>query len=296
MLQFLQLVLVPLVLLPHGAAWGWLLAIPVLLSNSWWAFLHEALHGHLFPDRRFGRAAGRANAVLYGAAFDLLRFGHLLHHAYSRTRRERAEVYRADEGNRLTAATGYYFRLLGGLYVFEMLGTLLLLLPRFLVQRLAARFGSADNVVEELAHRLLAPETLAAARTEALAILLIYGAAFRWYGAHWWMLALALLGRGLLVSVMDNAFHYGTPLDQPRYAPDLAAPAWWGRLLLNFHLHGLHHRQPTVPWHALAGLHSHEGGQFQGRLSSAILSQFRGPIPEHALRGERTPFAGRGMR
>jgi fatty acid desaturase len=138
-------------------------------------------------------------------------------------------------------------------------------------------------VVEELAPRLLAPATLAAVRTDVLAILLVYGMSFYCYGSQWWMLVLALCGRALLISLMDNAFHYGTPLDTPHYAPDLFAPTWWRRLLLNFNLHGLHHRQPGAPWHELPRLHRREAGTFQGNLMSAILSQFRGPIAEHRL-------------
>ena len=40
---------------------------------------------------------------------------------------------------------------------------------------------------------------------------------------HAWMLALSLVGRGL-ISFVDNVFHYGAPLDQPRYARNLALP------------------------------------------------------------------------
>jgi fatty acid desaturase len=144
-------------------------------------------------------------------------------------------------------------------------------------------------VIEELTHRLLAHDTLRAVRTDALAIVLIYGTSFYWYGKYWWMLALALWGRGLLISLMDNAFHYGTPLERTRYAPNLAAPAWWSRLLLNFNLHGVHHLQPAVPWHALPQLHRAESAKFQGNLMLTMLSQFRGPIPEHKLKDEASP-------
>jgi fatty acid desaturase len=290
-LQLIQLVLIPAVLISSEPISGWLLLILLLLSNSWWAFIHEALHGHLFPNKSIGRAVGRVNAVLYGASFDLLRFGHLLHHAYSRTQRERAEAYRADEQSWITAAPGYYFRLLGGLYVFEILGTFAFLLPRSVIRRLATRIANDDNVVGELTHRLLARDMLHAVRTDAIAILVIYGASFYWYGQHWWMLALALWGRSLLISLMDNAFHYGTPLDQPRYAPNLAAPAWCGTLLLNFNLHGLHHQRPAVPWYELAILHRQGQGEYQGLLLPAILAQLRGPIPEQELKG-RTRTTG----
>ena len=99
--QLFQLVLLPVWLLPSGPAWGWLLLLPVLLSNSWWAFIHEAVHGVLFPNKQANRLAGRVNAVLFGAPFDLLRRGHLLHHAASRTKRERSEVYVPERDNRL---------------------------------------------------------------------------------------------------------------------------------------------------------------------------------------------------
>lgn len=282
-LQGLQLALVPGVLLPQDAAWGWLLIVPVLLTNSWWAFIHEALHGHMFPNKATSRRLGRVNAMLFGAPFDLLRAGHLLHHAYSRSARERSEVYAPGRDSRVAVTVGYYFRLLGGLYLVEVLGGVLFLLPRAAIARLGARIAGPDNVVDELLRRLLVPGTLAALRLDVSATLAVYAAAFAWYAEHGWMLALALWARGLLISLVDNAFHYGTPLEDTRFARNLSLPRWAERSILNFNLHGVHHQRAALPWQALPGLHTEQGGRYQETWAGAILAQFRGPIPDSAL-------------
>jgi fatty acid desaturase len=282
-LQANQLFLLPLFLLPFDPRWGWLLLPGVLLTNAWWAFIHEAIHGVMFEDRRTNRLAGRVNAVLYGAPFDLLRWGHLLHHAHSRTERERSEVYVAGRDNRLIATLGYYFRLLGGLYLVELLGGLLVLLPRKMACRVVDRIASPCNVVGELAERLLSAETLRDARLEALAIILVHAAAFALYGEHAWMLVLAVAGRGLLISLVDNAFHYATPLDDIRYARNLELPAALSRLILHFNLHGAHHLRSRVPWQQLPEWHRQSGNGYQGGWFATVFRQLRGPIAAQRL-------------
>lgn len=282
-LHLFALFLLPLGLLPLDPAWGWLLLAPVLLTNTWWSLIHDAIHGGLLLDKGANRALGRVQAVLFGASFDLLRWGHLLHHALSRTRRERAEVYEPGRDNRLWFALDYYFRLLGGLYLFEVLGSLLFLLPRGLIRRLAARLASDRNPVAALVDKLLETETLMATRWDAVAIVLLYGLAFACYGPHAWMLVLTLAGRSLLISVMDNVWHYATPLEDSRYARNLRMPGLSGRLLLNFNLHGAHHLSPALPWWRLSRFHQETAAGFQGNLPLALLDQFRGPIAAHQL-------------
>lgn len=279
----LQLVLLPAWLLPLDPAWGWALLLPVLLSNGWWAFIHEAIHGMGFQDRQANRRLGRFQGILFGASFDLLRWGHLLHHAYNRTERDRSEVYEEGRDNRATFALVYYARLLGGLYLFEVLWTLLLLAPRHLLLGLTARLASPRNPIGPLADKLLAPDVLAAARADALASLALHALAFWLYGPHAWMLVLALAARALLISLMDNVFHYGTRLDDRRHARDLALPGWLSPLILHFNLHGVHHRHPTRAWWALPEVHRAEGGGYQGSLAAATLAQLHGPIPSSRL-------------
>ncbi|MCX8087512.1 MAG: fatty acid desaturase [Rhodocyclaceae bacterium] len=272
----LPTLVVPL-LLPLSPLWGWLLLPLALLTNSWWAFQHEAMHGLLYEDKRINRLVGCLHAIAYGAAFDLLRWGHLLHHAHSRTRRERSEVY---EGERPSAAfvTGYYLRLLGGLYWAEVIGTLLLLLPRKLLMELIKALDRPDNVIGELGERLLEAATLHEARRDALAVLLFHTVVFWLYGEQAWMYGLLLVGRALAISLVDNVFHYGTALDVPRQAMNLALPAPLSRMLLHFNLHGAHHLRPGLAWWQLPAYHrAHELG-FQDRWWPALWRQLRGPI------------------
>lgn len=283
LLQGFQLILLPAVLLPRDAAWGWILLVPVLLTNGWWAFIHEAIHGTLFPGQGMNRLTGRLHGILFGAGFDLLRWGHLLHHAYSRTPRDRTEVHETGRGNTTLFALIYYFRLLGGLYLFEVLWSLLMLAPRRLLTALAGRLAGPDNPIAPLADKVLSPPCLAAARRDALAILALYGLAFHLYGPQAWMLMAALAGRGLFVSLMDNVFHYGTPLNDRRHALDLKTSAWISTLILHFNLHGTHHRHPALAWWELPARHQAEGGHCQGRLAPALVAQLHGPIPASRL-------------
>lgn len=272
----LPILVVPL-LLPISSAWGWLLLPAALLTNSWWAFQHEAMHDSLFADKRANRLVGRLHAIAYGAAFDLLRWGHLLHHAMSRTCSERSEVY---AGERPTPAFvfAYYLRLFGGLYIAEVVGTLLLLLPRPWQQSLVTRLARPDNVIGELHARISEARTLRAARNDALAMVLLHAGVIWLYGEHAWMYALLLTGRALAVSLVDNAFHYGTALDEPRQAMNLVLPAWAGALILHFNLHGAHHLRPGLPWWQLPDFHRAHGLGFQMSWWPALFRQLRGPI------------------
>src|SRR3954469_19983651 len=87
----LQLVVLPLVLLPLDLRWAWLLAPIALSTVPLWSLIHEGIHGILLADRAWNDRLGRALAIGFGRPFTLLKAGHLLHHRYSRTQRERAE-------------------------------------------------------------------------------------------------------------------------------------------------------------------------------------------------------------
>lgn len=286
-LQILQLAILPGWLLDENLAWGWLLLFSTLLTNTWWSLIHEAIHGSLLISRTANRVAGRIQAILYGCPFHVLRWGHLLHHAYSRTERERSEVYRGSGPPPFAVRAAYYFRLLGGLYCLEVLAGFLLLLPRRLVVGTARKLRSEGNVVELLSCKVLDKNTYAQARLDAALILALYGGSFVLYGRHGWMLLLALIGRGFLISLVDNVFHYATPLDQTHYARNLRLPAWISACILHFNLHGIHHLNPSLPWWKLPRQHSPHRDGYQGYWLASLLSQFKGPIPEDRLYGAR---------
>lgn len=282
---------VPL-LLSHSSLWGLALLLPVALTTTNWALIHEGIHSALHPDRRINDRLARALGVLFGGAFQVLRFGHLLHHMFNRTDLDRTEVFDPAHHNRLVFGAGYYLRLNAGLYAAEVVGSIAMLLPRRLLESALAGFFAGDDrdtrKARDFARRqLLAPASLRAIRSDALLLLGLLGASLVLYGEHAWMLGLMLLGRGFMVSVVDNSFHYGTPLDDVRYARNLGLPVVLERLILNFNLHRVHHHQAGLSWAALPAAFAAGGERYDVGFAAAVARQFRGPIPV-----SRLPAAG----
>lgn len=276
-LNLLQLFALPLLLLPRDPAWGWALLPLALLTTTFWSVIHEAVHGNLHHRRSLNDGYGRVLAVLYGSPFALLKAGHLLHHRYSRTR-ERAEVYDPATSSWAKAAPGYYLRLFGGLYLLEVAAVVLAALPAAAVRRLGRAVDGPDTVARPLLERVAQVEMFRQFRIDAAAITVLHGAAFVAYGSHWWTLLAALAGRGVIVSLADNAYHYGTDLDEPLEALNLKLPAPLEVLALNFNLHGIHHRRPGLRWYELRPAFDAERGRYDSGWFRAVARQIRGPI------------------
>lgn len=272
-------------LLPTAGAVALLGALPAVLAIvPHWGLIHEAIHGHLLPDRRSNDRFGRLLAVLFGAPYACLRFGHLSHHALNARAPERPELYDPTTGSRLRAALLYYPRLLGGLYLVEVASGPLSLLARPLLRPLVRRVfygeaADAGGMAERAERVLLEPRTLAGIRLEALAVLALLGGSVLLYGEHWPLLAAVLAGRAFLVSFLDNAPHYGGPLADAGQGYDLAAPAPVRTFVLNANLHGTHHRHPGLPWSALPAAFEADGRGFDGHYLRWPWRQLRGPLP-----------------
>jgi len=249
------LALVPVVARAQPA-WYALVLLPALLSNLHWGLVHEAIHGLLHPDPRRNAALGRALGIAFGAPLAPLRFAHLRHHRYNRTPLSRDDVYDPTRRSAFAAQCAYYAYIAGGLYIAELLLNLVALLPtgaqRALVRRATPAGCEHPGALDTLAeHCLLRPAAQRAFRIDALLTLASWGIVAWWWGAgRGWLLA-ALGVRALAVSLLDNAAHYATPLDQPRYALNLRLPRALSFWLLNFNLHRTHHERPAMPWHAL---------------------------------------------
>lgn len=136
-----------------------------------------------------------------------------------------------------------------------------------------------------LVHALHQPAALREVRCDALAAFAFMVAAFAAYGDAWYLLAGFMGIRALVVSVADNAYHYATALDAPRAAKNLRVPRWAELALLNFTLHGTHHRHPALPWAALRLQWQAEGGRYDDGYMRALLRQFAGPIELTELQG-----------
>jgi len=270
----LQLFLIFLPLTGLSPAWAFL---PALFTNTFWSLIHEAIHGHLFASTKTSMHGGRVLCILYGAPFFILQRGHLLHHAHSRTPRERTEVYEIRRHGRVSIGLRYYGQILGGLYIAEVTtGLLLMLMPASGIRWLARKLESPDSVLGPLLDTQSQPAKALSNRLDAFIILLLFLAAFWLYGEAWPWLAAALMLRAFLISFFDNSYHYATPLDVPQNALNLDSPRWLGLALLNFNRHGTHHLYPALGWRAL-------GKQADSRsarlgLFVALLRQLKGPV------------------
>ena len=272
------------ILARREAAWLWTAMPAVLATPALWALLHESFHGGLFRSPRLDHWAGRLLAILFGAPFRALRFGHLVHHALNGRPGDRWDTYDPARKHRATAVLSYYVRLLFGLYLAEVAASLLALMPRSLVERVVRRaFYEGEPEIGGLGNRavrhLLSPAAVFELRLDgALVLVVLTGSAFA-YGSAWPILA-ALLGlRAFLVSLFDNTFHYGAAMGQARQGYNARVPLGLSALVLHTNFHGVHHGAPDLAWHELPGRFAAQGGSYDRTLLSCLLRQFAGPIP-----------------
>lgn len=277
---------VPLILIPIDPLWAVGAFAATLATPSLWALVHEGIHRNLHPDPIANDRVARGLAILFGSPFRLVRFGHLTHHRLNGSAVERPD----HRPNRIL----YYLYLTGGLYAAEVAACLTGFLPRSLQARLArAAFydghpeapGAADAAVRALTSDRARIEL----RADGAAALLVVAAAVFAYGSAWEWLVAALLGRALLVSLLDNAFHYEGPLGDPHTGHNLAMPDWLARVWLNFNLHRVHHRHPGLPWTELPRAMRADGDRCDVPLPGAVLRQFRGPIGDRSTPARSAP-------
>jgi len=158
------------------------------------------------------------------------------------------------------------------------------LLPRRLLRPLVRRVfyedaAEAGHMADRAERVLLAQATLRRLRLDAVLILLLLAGSLVAYGAAWPLLLVALVGRAFIVSLMDNAPHYGGPLAEPDQGYDLRLPKAFSPLILNTNLHGTHHRHPHLPWTALPQAFRRDGANYTGSYLTAPWRQLRGPMP-----------------
>ena len=291
-----QFFILPLFLLPSSPWWVVTLLPLVALNNPFWSLIHEAIHDMFHPSRRINRAAGRLLAVFFGAPFMVLRLSHLLHHKLNRSPVEGTELYEPEKTSRSRAALGYFWQILGGLYLLELISPWLFFLPRGFLRRMEIKFFSGADLAGHLMKGLTRDEAIREMRTDGMAILALLAASALSYGAQWPWLAGALLARAWLISFLDNVYHYGTPVNDTFYARNLSLPALLSMGLLHFNLHGIHHRNPALPWITLPQAFRQQSLQFDDGYFSSALRQLSGPIPlselpqwpaveDHARRG-----------
>ncbi len=267
---------------------GTILACAALTTPLYWALIHEAIHGNLWPDRHVNYWLGRLLGIVYGAPFVVLRAGHLMHHRRNRGSLDRTEVYDPAQKSWWAHAAVYYPRLLGGLYLAEVASGLLGWLPRQVLRRLIMHQfhgGSATCQQERsvIHSELLGARGLWAWRSDIVLIVQLLGCAFSNYGSAVGLLVFYLLMRALLISLLDNSYHYATPLGESRYALNLQMPWPLSFAMLHFNLHGVHHAHVKAPCHDLPELFRAGRWYYHATFVTQVFKQFRGPIAVGSL-------------
>jgi fatty acid desaturase len=278
----LQVGLAP-VLLHRAGAWGGVLVVlTVLVTPLQWAVIHESLHGLLWPRAHTNDRVGRVLCVVFGVPFHGLRFGHLAHHRFNRCPVDRPEIYDPARESWQHAALRHYVHILGGMYVGSVAAGLAILLPRPFVKGLIrAKLPAGDPDLTQMgrvADEQLAGRFLGSIRLDALCVLAVFGGTLLLYASEWpWALA-AWAGRAGLVSLTDNAYHYGTPLAGRTYALNFGLPRWASGALLHINLHRVHHAHPQLPWRQIRAT-SEEEAHIDAGYVRGVLRQLCGPVP-----------------
>jgi fatty acid desaturase len=288
LLNVFQLFLLPLYLLPLSPWWGLTLVPAAMLNNPFWSLIHEAIHDMLIPSSRVNQVLGRLLSVLFGSPFRVLRLSHLLHHKLNRSPLEGTELYDPNKTSWIRASAGYYFQILGGLYLLEVISPVPFFLPRRLLGRLNGRFFSRPTLSGMLMKGLLRDEAIQEMRRDGIAIVALFALSVVCYGEYWPLWVAALVARAFLISFLDNVYHYGTPVNDTFYADNLRLPDSMSVALLHFNLHGIHHRNPAIPWTGLPDMFQKDKKNYDGAYLTSAFRQLYGPVPLSELMRRRT--------
>lgn len=266
----------------------WLMAAVIValipLNTPFWSLIHEGIHRNMHPQRTLNEGWSRAMAVIFGASFHVLRFGHLMHHQYNRE--WESEIYIPPQ-KKWPVAVNHYFKMTCGIYLIEvLLSYLVALTPARVTQTIANMIFTDEHHRHAVRQMLQKPGNVTRLRIDCALIAVLYGSAFYLYGALWPLLLLLIGGRAFIISFMDNAYHYDTPPDNSVPARELRVPPLLSRLIFNFNYHMTHHRNARLPWNALEQEHKAQGRSFDGTLLPAMLAQFRGPIDGRKFKQE----------
>lgn len=267
-----------------GAVAAWTLLPVVLLTPMHWGLIHESIHGALRPKAKANETAGRGLSLQMMLPYDVMRFGHLLHHRFTRQPFDRPDVLPADKrGVQIGAWFGYFFRLCGGMWLMEIFAPLIAWVPvRFMPMLAVKAMGNApedDDVRRRVVTFASDDGRRRRIRRDFLYMLVALALAVWAYGPWWPVLLGGLAARGMWLSIADNLPHHGVGMNEPARARNFRAPAIGRALLLNQNLHRVHHMHPTAPWHilpAIAEIQPTAGPQIP--YLQAALRQFGGPL------------------
>lgn len=205
--------------LRHWGATAAFTLLPVLLLTPMhWGLIHESIHGQLRLKPRDNERTGRLLSVLLGLPFEIMRFGHLLHHRFTRQPFDRPDISTlADSAPplaRLRAWFGYQSRLLGGMWLAEIFAPVIAWIPPRRLPALAARALGTDGQDEDVRRRVVMfgsdPVRRRRIQRDFVMTLVALALAIWAYGPWWPVFVAAFAARGIWLSIADNLPHYAS--------------------------------------------------------------------------------------
>jgi fatty acid desaturase len=253
------------------------LGLAALSAPLQWALMHESIHNHLARTFAINRWLGRLLGWTLGFSWDVVRFGHLMHHRFNRHDLDRPEQLRPGV-SWLAAAGSYYLQLLGGHALMSVAAAPVMALAPRLAVSLAPQSGEASRRMNIAASSYFLRRARRRRILGDLAMILVLAslALFAWR-AHPMVLLAMLAVRLMMLSLLDNMAHYGTALDGGFAGHNMNAPRALRWFLLNQNFHGLHHQNPALRWFELDAHFQSNGEAYSAGWFAALLAQLKGP-------------------
>ena len=253
---------------------GFLISTPTI-----WGLVHEGIHGRLFKHPFINLTASRVLSVLLGFSFDVVRFGHLMHHRYNGHKYDRPDQ-KVDAESHWKSWARHWVHLLGGHYLFTALVSIVAFAPaRLRLLALQSAISGEEPDIVAMRHAALKwfsdPQRIVRIRIDCIVSVLLILLSALHYAAFWLVLVLALSARALLYSTLDNLPHYGVQGRGDAAAKNLSLPQWASLVVLHHNLHRVHHERPDLPWRDVS---NHFGEtDTEGNYLLAAIRQFSGP-------------------
>jgi fatty acid desaturase len=264
----------------HFGLFALVLVTFLALTPTLWGLVHEGIHGRLLRQPLANRTASRVLCVLLGFSFETVQFGHLMHHRYNGHEYDRPDRMKPGEPA-WKGWSRHWVHLLGGHYLFTALVAAVAFVPvRLREAALQRALASPQPDIAAMRRGALKwcadPDRLLRVRVDCLASAALVLLTLLHYAAHWPLLLLALYGRAVVYSALDNLPHYGKYGRGNDAAMNLTLPRWASLLVLNHNLHRMHHERPNLPWRALPA--QMKAAPSDGHYVLAAIRQFSGPI------------------
>jgi fatty acid desaturase len=280
MLAVLQFGLLPALMRPGLGTALLFVAVSGLTAPLHYGLMHETVHSHLYGREDADRRIGRLLGVLLGLPWETMRFGHLAHHSLNRHSFDRPEALRTNQSWTAAAAI-YYSKLVIGHAVSYALMPLPVLLPVSTTEWVLGHMGSGPETEQLRAAALRTFTNIRrrnAIRLDIGAIFLLFALAVWLWGALWPVFAGCIAARWSVLSLLDNAPHYGMPLDSGLNARNTRLPVVARLFVMNGNYHGIHHHAPQLGWQELPAAFARSGAPLEGGWLAALARQFRGPV------------------